>query len=68
MLALPGGMIAASGTGFGPAYILLAFSAISCAYTFVLVGRSVEATGASSFKEVRQSFPTHYYMVPLAYF
>ena len=52
MLALPAGLIAGAGTGLGPAYIFLAFAAISSAYTFILVGRSVEATKANSFKEL----------------
>ncbi len=52
MLALPAGLAAGAGTGYLPAYLLLGFSALSSAYTFVLVGRSVEATKARSFKEV----------------
>lgn len=55
MLALPAGLAAGAGTGYLPAYLLLGFSALSSAYTFVLVGRSVEATKARSFKEVRTS-------------
>ncbi len=51
MLALPAGLAAGAGTGYLPAYLLLAFSAISSAYTFILVGRSVEATRSRSFKE-----------------
>lgn len=54
MLALPAGLAAGAGTGYLPAYLLLAFSALSSAYTFVLVGRSVEATKARSFKEARE--------------
>lgn len=53
MLALPGGLIAGAGTGYGPAFGLLVFSALSSAYTFILVGRSVEATKSGSFKQVR---------------
>lgn len=53
MLALPAGLIAGAGTGYGPAFALLIFSALSCGYTFILVGRTVEATKAGSFKEVR---------------
>lgn len=55
MLALPAGLAAGSGTGYFPAYLLLAFSAISSAYTFILVGRAVEATKARNFKEVSQA-------------
>jgi len=51
MLALPAGLAAGAGTGYMPAYLLLAFSAVSSAYTFILVGRSVEATKSRSFKE-----------------
>jgi len=52
MLALPGGLIAGAGSGYGPAFGLLVFSALSSAYTFILVGRSVEATNSGSFKQV----------------
>jgi hypothetical protein len=52
MLALPAGLAAGAGTGYVPAFGLLAFSAVSCAYTFILVGRAVEVTKSSSFKEV----------------
>ena len=52
MLALPAGLAAGAGTGYLPAYLLLVFSAVSSAYTFILVGRAVEATKARSFKEL----------------
>ncbi|EWM22597.1 Amino acid transporter, transmembrane [Nannochloropsis gaditana] len=68
MLALPAGLAAGAGTGYIPAYLLLAFSAVSSAYTFVLVGRSVEATRSRSFKEAwsRTVGPAHAWVVDYA--
>lgn len=68
MLALPAGLAAGAGTGYIPAFLLLAFSAVSSAYTFILVGRSVEATKSNSFKEAwsRTVGPSHAWIVDYA--
>ncbi|KAG5190219.1 transmembrane amino acid transporter protein-domain-containing protein [Tribonema minus] len=52
MLALPAGMAAGRGTGYAPAFALMAATCVLSAYTFVLVGKSVDATGARSFKDL----------------
>ena len=52
MLALPAGMAAGRGTGAIPACVLVLFSMVLSSYSFNLVGRTVEATGARDFREL----------------
>jgi len=52
MLALPAGMAAGKGTGVLPALAIVLFSGALSTYTFNLVGRCVDATGAVDFREL----------------
>jgi len=52
MLALPAGMAAGGGTGLIPAFALVLSTCILSAYTFVLLGKSVQYTKAASFKDL----------------
>jgi len=52
MLALPAGMAAGKGTGQLPAVLLVIVSCLLSTYSFTLVGRVVEVTGAVDFREL----------------
>lgn len=52
MLSLPAGMAAGKGTGTLPAVVLTAFACGLSSYAFNLVGRAVEATGATDFRDL----------------
>ncbi|KAJ8600101.1 hypothetical protein CTAYLR_003454 [Chrysophaeum taylorii] len=52
IMALPSGMAAGKGTGVVPALVILVLHACLSAYTFDLVGRAVELTGARDFGDL----------------
>ena len=57
IMALPSGMAAGKGTGVVPAVIIVALHAMISAYTYTLVGRAVEASGAVDFNDLwRKAF------------
>lgn len=52
MLALPAGMAAGGGTGLIPATAIVLSCCLMSAYTFSLVGRACEETGAHDFRDL----------------
>jgi amino acid permease len=52
ILCLAAGMAAGKGTGFAPAVALVLFSCVLSTYSFNLVGRVVDVTGAVDFRDL----------------